>query len=85
MKANTEKIPHKISDYIKEHFREDFLFEVKAVQQLGQHLNYMIEVSKDNIIHLLRFDADGELIQEKAEQAFPPDTHEGPAFEEIPE
>ncbi len=85
MKAHTEKIPHKISDYIKEHFREDFLFEVKEVQQLGKHLNYIVEVSKDDFIHLLRFNENGDLVKEEAEQAFPPDTHEGPTFEDIPE
>lgn len=85
MKAKTEVIPYKISDYIKEHFREDFLFEVKEIRQVGKHSTYIVEVSKDDFIHSLRFDEDGDLIKEESEQAFLPDAHEGPTFEDIPE
>ena len=58
---------------------------VKGVQQVGKHLTYNVEVSKDDFIHSLRFNEDGDLIEEESERAFLPDAHEGPTFEDIPE
>lgn len=85
MKATNEKLPYSISDYIKEHFREDFLFEVKSIKHVEGHVYYTVEVSKDNYIHTLRFNEEGELVKEEADQAFPPDIHEEPGFEDVPE
>ena len=85
MKTTNQKLPYRISEYIKDHFREDFLFEVKEVKQLKGRWFYTIEVTKDTYIHTLKFDEEGELIKDEADQAFPPDVHEGPSFEEIPE
>jgi len=85
MTPKTQKIPAKISDYIADHFREDFLFEVKAVKQIGGHVYYMIEVSKDNYVHSLRFNEDGDLVKEEADQAFPQDIHDEQTFEDVPE
>ncbi|MBA4053574.1 MAG: hypothetical protein C0490_02580 [Marivirga sp.] len=84
MKTTNQKLPYRISEYIKDHFREDFLFEVKEAKQKG-HWYYTIEVTKDNYIHTLKFDEKGELVRDQADQAFSPDVHEGPTFEEIPE
>jgi hypothetical protein len=81
----TQILPYKITDYVREHFREDFLFEVKKVVQVNGHPQYEIEVSKDDYIHRLSFNENGDLIREDAEQAFPADEHEGPNFEEVPD
>lgn len=85
MKTNNPGIPHRMSEYIKEHFREDFLFEVKDVRQRNGHWYYTVEVTKDNYIHTLKFNEDGELMKEEADQAFPPDVHDEPTLEDIPE
>jgi len=58
---------------------------VKEAKRLKGHWYYTIEVTKDNYIHAFRFNENGELIKDEAGQAFPPDVHEGPTFEEIPE
>jgi hypothetical protein len=79
------KIPAGISNYVKEHFREDFLFDVKEVKEIQGHSYYVIEVSKDDYIHTLKFNEHGTLLQEDAEQAFPPDMHEEQPFGEVPE
>jgi hypothetical protein len=79
-----QKIPLGISDYITEHFKEDFLFDVTAVRKVGAHSVYNVEVSKDNYIHKLAFNEDGVLLKEDAVQAFPPDIHEEPTGD-IPE
>jgi hypothetical protein len=74
----TDKIPFKISEYITEHFVEDFLFTVKETKKIEGHTFYTIEVSKDDYIYTLRFSEDGDLISKEADEAFPPDTHEEP-------
>jgi len=85
MSRDTQTIPTKITDYIQEHFREDFLFEVKKIILVKGCPQYEIEVSKDDFIHKLCFDENGDLLKEETEQAFPPDEHEGPAFEDVPD
>jgi hypothetical protein len=85
MNAKDEKLPYGISEYITEHFREDFLFEVKEVKKLKGHVYYTVEVTKDNYIHTLKFDENGKLVKEKADQAFPEDIHEEPGFGDVPE
>lgn len=85
MKAQDEKLPYGISEYIKEHFMEDFLFEVKKIKKVKDHVYYTIEVSKDNFIHTLKFNEKGDLVEEDADQAFPADMHEEPGFEDVPE
>ena len=85
MNSNNEKLPYGISEYIKQHFREDFLFEVKEVRKVSGQWYYAVEITKDNYIHTLRFNEKGELVNAEAEQAFPAENREGPAFEEIPE
>lgn len=82
---DTQAIPYKITDYVNEHFREDFLFEVKKIIQVKGHPQYEIEVSKDDYIHKLIFNENGELLRDETEQAFLPDEHEGPTFEDVPD
>lgn len=82
---SVQKIPFGITDYINKNFKEDFLFEVKEVKEMNGHIIYVIEISKDDYTHTLRFDEDGTLLKENAEQAFPPDSREGQSFEEVPE
>ena len=79
------RIPFGISDYIKEHFKEDFLFDVKEVKTKDGASIFHVEVSKDNYIHKLKFNEEGTLLNENAEQAFPPDIHEQRGYEDPPE
>jgi hypothetical protein len=80
-----ETIPYGISDYIREHFKEDFLCHVKDVKKNNGHSTYFVEVSKDDYIYTLRFNDDGVLLKEDTEQAFPPDIHEEQTFRDVPE
>ncbi len=84
MKESGQEIPYKISEYIQSKFREDFLFEVKKVQAIGGQLTYTVEVSKDDYVHTLRFNASGDLIADEAAQAFPPDMHEEDPYGDLP-
>ncbi len=47
-----ETIPYQISDYIREHFKEDFLFQVKDVKTINGHSTFVVEVSKDDIFEI---------------------------------
>ena len=85
MTENMQKLPYGISDYIREHFREDFLCEVVEVQKMKGHFDYLIEVSKDERIHHLHFNENGTLLKEEIEPAFPKDIHEEPTLEDLPE
>lgn len=78
-------IPFEISEYIRNHFREDFLFHVKEVKEVGGHSEYVVEVSKDDYDYTLRFNEKGKLLKEDAEQSFPPDIHEEQTLGDVPE
>lgn len=80
-----QKIPFAISEYIRDHFKEDFLFYVKDIRAVHGHQVYTVEVSKDNYIHQLKFNEDGTLVDERSAEAFPPDIHEEQTFGEVPE
>lgn len=41
--------------------------------------------SKDDYIHKLMFNEQGEIVKDDAEQAFPPDAHEQAGYENIPD
>ncbi len=85
MTGTLQKLPLKVSEFIKEHFKEDFLCEVKEVKKSKGHLDYFVEVSKDDRIHHLRFNENGNLLNEEIEPSFPRDIHEEPAVEDLPE
>lgn len=85
MKPKVHTLPLKASAYIQDHFREDFLFEVKEVKMIKGQLNYFVEVTKDDYIHSLRFNEQGNLVEGKSDEAFPTDIHEQPISGDVPE
>jgi len=85
MKPKNLKLPFKISEYIQDRFREDFLFEVKDVKSIKGQLNYFVEVTKDDYIHSLQFNEQGNLVEGKADEAFPTDIHEQPISGDVPD
>jgi hypothetical protein len=78
-------LPYKITEYVKEHFKEDFLFEVKDVRKIKNDWFYTVEVTKDNYIHTLKFNHNGEIMADEAQQAFPSDIHDELGFEDVPD
>lgn len=85
MENVTKKIPVAISDYITNHFKEDFLFEVRGISEHPGQKVYTVEVSKDNFIYTLKFDENGKLIHEDTTQAYPADMHDESGYDEMPE
>lgn len=76
MEIKPEKVPYKISEYIRNTFREDFLCSIKSYSGDKGNKFYTAEVTKDDLIHYLKFDDKGNLMKDDADQAFPPDIHE---------
>ncbi|MBL6448748.1 hypothetical protein JMN32_20720 [Fulvivirga sp. 29W222] len=85
MNNKNNKLPYKISAYINDHFKEDFLFDVKRIRKGEQGVIYTVEVSKDGYIHELNFNEEGKVLSQDTEQAFPMDDHDGNERGEVPE
>jgi hypothetical protein len=85
MKTKTQTLPLKVSEYIQDHFREDFLFEVKEVKKIKGQFHYFVEVTKDDYVHSLQFNEQGNLVDDRAEETFPTDIHEEQTSGDVPE
>lgn len=85
MNKQINKLPYKISAYINDHFKEEFLFDVKSVRKEKQGVIYTVEVSKDGYIEVLTFNEEGNILNRDAKQAFPMDDHDGNVQGEVPE
>jgi hypothetical protein len=85
MADNLQKIPPKAVEYIKEYFREDFIFDLKGVRKFRGEDYYLVEVAKDEYIHHLTFNESGKLVDQIADEAFPSDELDGSGYKDIPE
>lgn len=65
-KTKTE-LPYNISEYLKEHFREDFLTEIKETTNKEGHLIYEVNVSSQDSLYHLKFNSKGILIEKEME------------------
>jgi hypothetical protein len=65
------KLPHNISEYIREHFRGSLLSEVKEHHDSHGRRLYDVELSHEDLIYQLRFDEKGVLINKTMEESFP--------------
>lgn len=68
-----QHIPRSISDYIKRHFRDDFLCDVTRYRDAGGRICYRVEISKDDVMHRLRFNEKGHIIRQTEKETFPED------------
>ena len=84
MTSAEHKLPPKINDYIRRHFREDFLFKVQSVRKVGEHYQYALDVAKDEHIYHLKFDENGWLIRKVVEEAYPADGFDDPSLGDTP-
>lgn len=55
-------VPPSISEYIKDKFRDNFLTEIKTIENKEGKQLYYVDVSHDNSIHHFRFNSEGILI-----------------------
>jgi hypothetical protein len=82
--AEKRKLPIRASEYITRHFRDDFLFEVKQIRESQGRYRYTVEVTKDDYIHTLVFDQDGNLVKKEEDEAFPADMHDARDIDDLP-
>lgn len=70
-KESLEKIPHEISEYIKnKKFDEEFLTDIKKVTDSKGQTTYKVEISHDETLYKLQFDSKGGLIKKDSEPLF---------------
>ena len=85
MKPETQNLPAKALEYIQDFFHEDFMIEVKEVRKINGHLHYFVEVSKDEMIHPLHFNEQGNLIVAAPSDPYHADLLEEPPFDDLPD
>jgi hypothetical protein len=85
MSKTAERVPYKISAFVRENFCEDFLFTCRKMITNDKRTFYKVEVSKDNITHQFIFTERGVLMDRKFDADFPADSHEESFLEENPE
>lgn len=71
------QLPPEASAYIRDHFREEYLIEIKEEKDKHGHIYFKVEVSENDIIHHLKFDKNGKLIKSETEPTFEEDYYEG--------
>ena len=70
---NTPAIPIRISEYIKQNFREDYLTDIKLVKDIKGICFYYVDVTHEDNIYHLKFNESGELIEKAIEAVIYPD------------
>ena len=70
-KETLENIPYEINEYIRnKHFDEEFLADIrKSIDSKGQTI-YNVEISHDDTLYKLQFNAEGVLINKETEPLF---------------
>ena len=70
---NSDAIPAGISDYIKKNFHEDYLTDISNVKNdKGIEFFYVDVTNQENVYHL-KFNAQGQLIEKDIESVRYPD------------
>jgi len=62
-----EKIPHKISEYISTNFKGECLTNIHSTSDRNGKIIYIVDVSHDNTIFHLKFNANGSLMDTQSE------------------
>lgn len=61
------KIPEAISEYIKKHFQGEFLTDIKTAKDNDGAVYYTVDISHENTLYHLEFNAIGKLMSEETE------------------
>lgn len=62
-------LPQRMSDYIQNYFRSEFITDVRTTRNHNGELIYIAEISHDNTLYNLRFDKSGNLLHLDSEPA----------------
>lgn len=70
-----KKLPHQISEYLLNRFKDGYVSHVKTVNNKDGNLRYTVMVNEDETIHQLQFDEEGKLIDHTTGSMFDDDYH----------
>lgn len=73
---DTKKFPERISAYLKIHFENSFVSDIKRMRDKWGDIIYKVTISQDNLLLRLKFDEDGVMILREAEQLLELDKNE---------
>lgn len=72
-----QKLPHKISLYITQHFPEGYLADIKTIEGEDGQISYKIDVNEYEDVYHLEFNEEGILIKHVSEPLYDEDYYEG--------
>jgi hypothetical protein len=62
------KLPHhEVSTYIRNHFREGYLTNIKSMKGERGGISFKVDVTENDIVYHLEFDTEGKLINNESE------------------
>lgn len=75
MEPNPQKhpsVPFGINEYVRTHFKDDYLTEIRPFVNKSGCTEWFVDVTHDSTIYHLRFNTDGNLIEQEVDPiAFP--------------
>jgi len=79
-----DKLPAKITEYIRNNFREGYLMEIKPVTTKTHRTFFKIDITENEILHHLQFSEKGILTKHESEPLFKEDYYEGEFYGKEP-
>lgn len=76
------KLPHEVFTYIRDHFLDGHLVNVKTTKDEHGHLQFHVEVSENDVVHHLEYNEEGGLTKRWSDPAFDEDYYEGDYYGE---
>jgi hypothetical protein len=64
---NSDHIPNRITHYIKQNFEKGFLSDINCISDKNDNKIYNVDISYNNILYHLKFNALGKLLTEMTE------------------
>lgn len=75
MKHIKHVVPHKIMEYLDEHYEDAHLLDIKE-EKINKATRYKIDIEDDENLHHLEFSDKGSLIKDATETMFEKGRHE---------
>lgn len=72
-----QKLPHEISRYIRNKFREGYISDIKRIENKAGEIIFKARIIEDDIVHHLEFDEKGKVLKHETEPTYEEDYYEG--------
>ncbi len=77
-----QKLPYEILAYIRNHFQEGYLSDVKSLKDKNGQTSFKIEVTQNEVVHQLEFNGLGKLTKNHSKPRYEEDYYEGSFYGE---